>query len=386
MAGATADFMRLAIGTVTIVTGLLLALGLTMLHSIGMHHPRGLYFFDQQCRWLGVGLVACIVAASIDYRHSRIPAYGLVAIVAGLLVLARVPGIGQEVKGAWRWLQIGGFTLQPSELAKMALILSLAAYAHSCRRRMSTVVYGLILPGSAVGLILALVLLGKDLGTTALLALLATTMLFAAGTRLRHLVPAALLVVVVLGTYLATDSVRWRRVDAFLHPERYEDTIALQSEQSKVAIGSGGSLGRGLGNGIHKSGFVPEQPTDFIFSVIGEELGLRITLPLLGAYLAFSLSALTIARRAADMYGSMIAFGIAFLVAMQAIINVAVTTGSIPNKGLALPFVSYGGSCLVTLLTLVGFLINVAVRTAREESKAFLPSAEDRETPALQSA
>jgi cell division protein FtsW len=378
--------MRLAIGTVTIVTGLLLAIGLTMLHSIGMHHPKGLYFFEQQCRWLCVGLVACAIAASVHYRHTRIPAYGILVLVAVLLVLARVPGIGQEVKGAWRWLQIGRFSIQPSELAKLALILSIAAYAHSCRRRMSSLLYGLIIPGAAVGLILGLVLLGKDLGTTALLAMLATTMLFTAGTRLRHLVPAGLLVAMALGTYLATDPVRWRRVDAFLHPEKYQDTIALQSEQSKVAIGSGGSLGRGLGNGVHKSGFVPEQPTDFIFSVIGEELGLRVTLPLLGAYLAFSLAALSIARKAADMYGSMIAFGVAFLVAMQTIINVAVTTGSIPNKGLALPFVSYGGSCLVTLLTLVGLLINVALRTARQESKAFLRSADDREAPALQNA
>jgi cell division protein FtsW len=151
-------------------------------------------------------------------------------------------------------------------------------------------------------------------------------------------------------------------------------------------MGSGGVLGRGLGNGLHKSGFVPEQPTDFIFSVIGEELGLRATLPLVGAYLAFTLAALGIARRAPDMYGSMIAFGVALLISLQAIINIAVTTGSVPNKGLALPFVSYGGSCLVTMLTLVGLLINVALRSPREENAAFLPSADDREAAELQNA
>src|SRR5690606_35996756 len=183
-----------------------------------------------------------------------------------------------------------------------------------------------------------------------------------------------------------TDPVRWRRVEAFLYPERYEKTIAHQSEQSKVAIGSGGILGRGLGNGIHKSGFVPEQPGDFIFSVIGAELGLRATLPLVGAYLAFVLAALCVARRAIDVYGSMIACGTGFLVGLQAIINIAVTTGSMPNKGLALPFVSYGGSCLVSMLILVGLLINVAIRSAREEHVAFLPESDDREASALQGA
>ncbi len=378
--------MRLAIGTITIVTGLLIAVGLTMLHSIGMHHSHGLAFFQQQCRWLAVGIVACLVGATVDYRRTRMPAYALFIIAAILLVCARIPHIGHPVKGAWRWLRIDGISFQPSELAKIALILALAAYAHSMRRRMSGFVHGVVYPGAAVAVMLGLVLVGKDLGTTALLALLSTLMLFASGTRLRYLVPAGLIGIALLGTYLATDPVRWRRVDAFLHPEKYERTIALQSEQSKVAIGSGGTSGRGLGNGIHKSGFVPEQQTDFIFSVIGEELGLRVTIPLLAAYLAFSLAALRIARRAPDMYGSMIAFGIAMLIGLQSVINVAVATDSVPNKGLALPFVSYGGTCLVMMLAMVGLLLNVALRSAGEEGHVFLPTTEDREARALQNA
>jgi cell division protein FtsW len=376
--------MRLAIGTITIVTGLALALGLTMLHSIGMHHPMGMYFFNQQCRWLAIGLVACVLAMAVDYRSTRAPAYVLLVAAAVLLVLARA--IGVEIKGAWRWLRVGPISVQPSEIAKLALILAIAAYAHACRRRMSNFVYGLALPGAAIGVVLFLVLLGKDLGTTALLAMLSAAMLFAAGARLRHLIPIGILGAIALGAYLATDPVRWRRVDAFLHPEKYAQTIALQSEQSKVAIGSGGAFGRGLGNGVQKAGFVPEQPGDFIFSVIGEELGLQVTLPLLGAYVAFALAALSIARRAADMYGSMIAFGVAMLVALQAIINVAVTTGSMPNKGLALPFVSYGGSCLVVMLTLVGLLINVGLRSARDESAGLVPNDPDREAAGLQPA
>lgn len=378
--------MRLAIGTITIVTGLLVTLGLTMLHSIGMQHPRGMYFFYQQCQWLGLGLVACGIAASVDYRKTRSLAFALLIATAVMLVMARIPPFGKLVNGGWRWVRLGPVTMQPSELAKVALIMAIAAYAHACRRRLPTFLYGLVIPGAAIGLMLGLVLIGKDLGTTALLAMLSTAMLFAGGTRLRHLVPVGLVGIALLGTYLATDPVRWRRVDAFMHPEKYPETIAWQAEQSKIAIGSGGPMGRGLGNGIHKSGFVPEQPTDFIFSVIGEELGLRVTLPLLAAYLAFSLAALRIARRAPDTYGALIAFGIALLVGFQAVINIAVTTDSVPNKGLALPFVSYGGSCLLAMLTLVGLLINVAVRSAHEEANEFAPPEGDREVAALQNA
>lgn len=377
--------MRLAVGTITLVAGLLIALGLTMLHSIGMHHRLGLAFFERQCQWLVVGLIVCVVVALVDYRRMRNLSYLLLAATAVLLVLARTPGVGKLTKGAWRWISVGGISIQPSEFAKVALILAIAAYAHSMVRRMKSPLYGLVIPGSAIGVVLGLVLVGKDLGTTALLATLSTAMLFAAGTRLRHLVPAGLVVASGLLLYLATDEVRRNRVVAFLHPEKFE-TIAYQTEQSKVAIGSGGATGRGLGNGLHKSGFVPDQHTDFIFSVIGEELGLRITLPIVLAYVVFFVASLRIARRAPDTFGAMIAFGAGTLIALQAAMNVAVTTGSIPNKGLALPFVSYGGSCLLTMLTLVGLLINVAIRSAREESSEYLPESEDREAPALQNA
>jgi cell division protein FtsW len=378
--------MRLAVGTITLVTGLLVTLGLTMLHSIGMHHKLGLSFYYQQCQWLVVGLVAFLVAARFDYRRLRWLAWVALAVTAVLLVMARTPPLGRLVNGAWRWVQIGGFTFQPSELSKVALILGIAAYAHAFKRRMPEFVYGLAIPGAGIAVMLGLVLMGKDLGTTALLALLSASMLFAAGTRLRHLVPLALIGAAVLGSYLRLDPVRWRRVDAFLHPDNYGETIAHQSTQSKIAIGSGGPLGLGLGNGVQKAGFVPEQQTDFIFSVIGEELGLRVTLPMLLAYLAFSAAALAIARRAGDMYGSMIACGVGLVVGFQAVINIAVTTDSVPNKGLALPFVSYGGTCLVCMLTLVGLLINVALRSPREEAREFLPDSEDREASGLQNA
>lgn len=376
--------MRLAVGTITIISVLLLTLGLTMLHSIGMHDRHGLEPFRKQLFWLGVGLVAATVAALVDYRRTRGLSWVLLGGTAVLLVLARVPGIGKLVNGAWRWIEVGGMTFQPSELAKVGLVLTIAAYGHACQRRMGEFVMGLLVPGCWISVILGLVLLGKDLGTTALLALLSGAMLFAAGTRLRHLLPTALVGAVVLGSYLYSDPVRWRRVDAFLNPEKYHDTLSVQATQSTIAIGSGGVWGRGLGNGVQKAGYVPEQKTDFIFSVIGEELGLQVALPLVVAYLAFTVAALAVARRAGDPYGSLIACGSGVLVGLQAVINIAVTTNMVPNKGLALPFVSYGGSCLLSMLTLVGLLINVAMRAPREESRAFLPEGEDREASALQ--
>lgn len=378
--------MRLAVGTLTLVPGLLITLGLTMLHSIGMHHRKGMYFFYQQSQWLVIGLVACVVAAAIDYRKLRGWAYVVLAGAVVLLILARTPGVATKVNGAYRWLKLGSVSVQPSELAKLGLIMAIAAYGHSQRRRMSQPFFGLVVPGLGIGIVLALVLLGKDLGTTALLAGLATALLFAAGTRLRHLVPAGLLAVIALGIYLRTDPVRWRRIEIWWHPERFVELQDDQSTQSMIAIGSGGVEGRGLGNGIHLSGFVPEQPTDFIFSVIGEELGLRVTLPLVAGYLAFAFAALAVARRAPDSYGALLACGVGLLVGFQAAINVAVTTNSMPNKGLALPFVSYGGSCMVVMLTLVGMLLSVALRSAREEYEDNLPDARDREVAALQHA
>ncbi len=377
--------MRLAIGTITVVTGLLLVLGMAMLHSIGMHHPKGLHFFQQQAGWIPIALLACILATVIDYRYSRSLVWGILIPTALLLILARIPGIGREINGAWRWIRVSGVSIQPSEFAKIALVLGIAAYADSNLRRMPEFRQGILRPGVGIALLLGLVLMGKDLGTTALLSLLAVAMLFAAGARFRYLLPLGLGALLVLGTYLALDSHRSSRVDAWLHPEKYILTLAHQSEQSKTAIGSGGTFGRGLGNGILKAGYVPEQPTDFIFSVIGEELGLRVTLPLVAAYLAFVVAALAIARRAPDTYGSMIAVGVGLVVGLQAAINIAVTTAAVPNKGLALPFVSYGGSCLVVMLTLVGLLLNVALRAARESDREYLPAEDDRELASLQS-
>lgn len=378
--------MRLAVGTITIVTGLLLILGLTMLHSLAMHHGQEPRFFVQQTIWLGIGVAACTLAAAIDYRKTRWAAYLLLAGVVALLIVTRYSPWAHRINGAYRWLRVGGVTIQPSELAKLALILALAAYAHAMRRRMREFWMGFLVPGAMAGVVLVGVLIGKDLGTTALLALLAGGMLFVAGVRPAFLIPTGVVGAGLLVLYLATDPVRRVRWESFVDPEAHADSGALQTIQSMVAIGSGGTVGRGLGNGIHKSGFVPEQQTDFILSVIGEELGLRVTLPLLASYLAFLLAGFHIARRARDMYGAMLASGISLVIGLQAVINVAVTTGAMPNKGLALPFVSYGGSCLVTMLTLVGLLINVAIRSAREEADEDLPETEDREASALQTA
>ena len=377
--------MRLAVGTVTIITGLLLILGLTMLRSLAMHHGQEPKFFIQQVVWLGIGLATCAVALAVDYRKTRTIAYLLLATVVGLLLVTRFSPWAHKINGAYRWLRIAGVTLQPSELGKVALILVLGSYAQGMRRRMGEFWAGFFVPGAIAAVLLAGVLLGKDLGTTALLSMLTAGLLFVAGARPVYLVPTGVLAAGFLVLYLVGDPVRRARWDSFVDPEAYADSGAHQTIQSMIAIGSGGATGRGLGNGIHKSGFVPEQQTDFIFSVIGEELGLRVTLPLLAAYLAFTLAAFHIARRARDMYGAVIASGVALVVGLQAVINVAVVTGAMPNKGLALPFVSYGGSCLVTMLTLVGLLINVAIRSTREESEADLPEAEDREA-ALQNA
>lgn len=356
--------MKTAGVLLTLAVGLLIAAGLATLSSLSVFAPIGTRSFDRQWLWLLVGLVPALVLAVMDYRRLRVAGWGLLGVVLVLLVLARIPGIGRERAGAWRWIDLGPFDLQPSELGKLALILALAAYADRFQRVMGTFRHGLLVPAIFVGPLLALVLYGKDYGTTALLGAVAGALLLVGGTRLRHLALPALAGVLALAAAVAVDPVRFRRIEAWLHPEQHVQGAAHQSIQSVIALGSGGPFGRGLGEGVHKRGFVPEQHTDFILSAIGEEAGLVGTLAVILAYLLILGAGVGIAWRARDTFGMLVAFGATFTIALQACFNIGVVTAVLPNKGIALPFVSYGGSSMVSMLALVGLLFSVARHAA----------------------
>jgi len=245
------------------------------------------------------------------------------------------------------------------------MILFLAAYADRYQRQMGTLKYGLAIPIAILIIPLALVFKEPDRGCTILLALVAGAMLIVAGVRLLYLVPPVLLAAGGLAFSLLHDPMRLRRILAWLHPELNKDGAGYQSYQAIIAFGSGGWTGLGLGDSRQKLGFIPEHHTDFIFAIIGEELGLVATLAVVLIFAVLLFCGIYIARRAADPFGRLLAAGITFMISLQAFINMGVATSLLPNKGMPLPFISYGASNLLLMLVSVGLLLSIA-RSAAE--------------------
>jgi cell division protein FtsW len=354
--------MKSAAITLFFSAAALTALGVVMLVSarIGAKENNHL---AMQTAWCVIGLLFCWAAASLDYRIFKRFPWLTVAIYIGvlaLLLLVLVPGIGSHKNGSSRWLKLGPLTMQPSELAKIALITLLAVYGDRYQRWMPTLWRGMVIPGVIVGVVLALIFKEPDVGTVVLLAAVTGTMLLIAGIRWRYFLPPVLLAAIALGFFLWNNPMRSGRIYSWLHVEETKLAVGLQTYQAMVALGSGGTTGLGLGDGRQKLGFIPEHHTDFIFSVIGEELGLVATMGILLGFGLLAACGLYIAWHASDTFGMLLAAGITFLIGFQAIINIGVVTGSLPNKGISLPFLSYGGSNLVVMLASVGVLINIA--------------------------
>ena len=338
----------------------LLGLGMVMLYSSSMAQVGAKYLLVQLV-WGALGLALCAIAAAVDYRLLKRFAWPLFGLALVLLGLVFLPKIGIHRNGASRWVGWGKTSLfQPSEFAKIALIIALAWYGEHYQRQMPTFKRGILIPGAFIGVVLALIFREPDRGTTILLASVTGTMLLVAGVRWRVFVPPVLLGLGGLVFSLMHDPMRIKRILSWLHPEEHKTGVGYQAYQAMLALGAGGWSGLGLGNGRQKLGFVPEHHTDFIFSIIGEELGLVATLLVVVAFVVLVWSGLYIARRAADQFGVLLGSGISFLIGFQAFINIGVVTSALPNKGLPLPFISYGGSNLLVMLTCVGLLLSIA--------------------------
>ncbi|MEI7533909.1 MAG: putative lipid II flippase FtsW [Verrucomicrobiae bacterium] len=359
--------MKVAVTILAFCVTSLLALGLVMLYSSSMvmvdkhtHSEIGAHMLQMQLLWCFLGFIACVTLASLDYevlKKFALPVF-VAAVSASALVF--VPHIGINLNGAHRWIRLPGVTFQPSEMVKIALIIMLAWYGDYSQRKMNTFKRGIIIPGIIIAAALGLIFIEPDRGTTILLAAVSGTMLMLAGVRWLHVIPPVLVAAAALVYSLTHDSMRSGRINAWLHPEAHASGVALQAEQAKIAIGSGGLTGLGLGDGMQKHGFLPEIQSDFIFANIGEELGLVATLFVLIAFLTITICGLFIALRARDQFGSLLAIGITSLISYQAIINIGVVTSLLPNKGLALPFISAGGSSLLAMLMGVGILLSIA--------------------------
>lgn len=325
--------------------------------SESLHDPS--YFLYRQLVWLVIGLVTAYVAARVDYRIWRRFVVPLVLLAVVLLVLVFVPAIGVKVGGARRWIDLGFIRLQPSELAKIALVAGLSVWMARIERRAALLKTGLIQPILGIGVICGLLLLEPDFGTTLLCGAVGMLIMCAGGTRMKHLLIAAVTGGCAFALAVLQDPLRLGRVMAFIYPERHPAT-AYHLAQSKLAFMNGGTFGVHLGNSIQKQLYLPEAHTDFIFAIIGEELGIIATIGIVLVFFAILVCGLIICFRAPDTFGRLFGFGLTMLLVLQAAINIGVVTGCLPTKGLPLPFISYGGSSLVAALTCVGVLLSIA--------------------------
>jgi len=316
-------------------------------------------FLTRQAMWTVLGLVALAVSMRIDYRTYRNEAFiwSLTGVVCVMLVLVL---FSAPVNGARRWFNVGGLGIQPSEIAKIAAILFTALTLERRMHRIDEVSYSLLPIAIVVGAMAGLILLEPDLGTAISLLMAVATMIFAAGLNYRYLVGTVLAAAPVLYFLITSSPYRLRRLLAFLNPEADPLGDGFQVMQSLIAVGTGGVFGRGLMGGVQKLFFLPEPHTDFIYAVIGEELGLIGATTVLICFCVIAWRGVRVAMRAQDAFGSYLALGLTAMIAVQALVNISVVLGLLPTKGIPLPLVSSGGSSLMISLLAMGILLNVS--------------------------
>jgi cell division protein FtsW len=337
---------------------------MVMLYSSSMAQV-GAHYLAMQLVWCVLGLAACVVTTMLDYRQLKRIWWVPLGIAVLMLALVLDRHIGAKINGARRWFSFGGMHFQPSEFAKIALIIALAWYGDHFQRQMPLWKRGILIPGLLIGLTVGLIFKEPDVGNALVLATVSGILLLVSGIRLNYFLPPVLAAVIGVGVFIYYNPMRSDRIHSWLHVEETRRDTGLQAYEAMVALGSGGITGKGLGDGRQKLGFVPEHHTDFILSIIGEELGLVATLLVIAAFVAIVFCGIYIAMNSIDTFGLLLGSGITFLIGLQAFINIGVVTSALPNKGLPLPFISYGGSNLLIMLACVGILLSIA-RQARE--------------------
>jgi len=344
----------------------LLVMGVVMVYStsyiMAMNRFGDEFFFmKKHLTYAFIGLVAFVAASRVPYTLYRKLVYPILILSAILLVLIYVPGIGLKAGGSRRWIHLGPMAFQPSEPAKLAVVVFLAYSLSGKVDKIKDFYFG-FLPNIIIpGVIISLVLMEPDLGTSLTLSALVLIMCFAGGVRLRYLLGLFIPVVPILFVVITRYSYMLRRLMIFIDPWKDARGAGFQMVQSFLAFGSGGVTGVGLGEGMQKLFYLPEAHTDFILSVIGEELGLVGVGLVIAFYVIFLISGIKITLKAKDLFGAYLALGLTVMVSLQAVINMAVVMGLLPPKGLTLPFISYGGTSLIINMVAVGILLNIYI-------------------------
>ena len=354
--------IRLNLFTVTVV---LICVGIVMIYSSSSiyaweKYGDSFFFLKRHLAFLAIGAMLAFLAMCVDYRKLQEISKPLLAVSFLLLMLVLVPGIGREVSGAQRWFRFKFISFQPSELAVLAVIIYTADFVSRKQNLLRDFWKGFMPPMFVLGSTAMLILMQPDLGTTVSLGIVVMVMVFAAGTRITYLVSLFLLSLPALYVLIFSVPYRRMRILAFLNPWLDPKGSGFQIIQSQVALGSGGIFGVGLGHSRQKLFYLPAAHTDFIFSIIGEELGLLGTLSIIVLCMIFVRQGVKVIRNAPDKFGYFLSLGLVLMICFKAIINIGVSCGLLPTKGLPLPFISYGGSSFIFDIISVGILLNIA--------------------------
>lgn len=351
-----------ALSLLILVTVLMITFGLVMLYSASFG-VQGSKQFVKQLMWVAIGFAGSLALVAIGYR--RLMKISPVLLIGCFLALLVARFGFESVKGGYRWIRFGSISIQPSEFAKIALALFVAKYCAENSRTFALFRWsgGFLKLAAVVGAICLGIVLGKDLGTTVLVAAVAFVTMFAAGLYMRYLVLPLALAAGAAAYVVLFDPVRLARVQTFLHPENTLDGSGYQLWLSKIALGSGGWRGVGFLESRLKAKYLPEHHTDFILSILGEELGFVGILAVIGCYVVYGFAALKISLNARDKQGKLAGFALTLGVVFQAIINLAVVSGSAPTKGMSAPFFSYGGSNLLSVMFATAIIVSIALDT-----------------------
>lgn len=371
--------MKKTLTTLTLTVVILLGLGIVLLATASTVRAQGLhatphFFVKRQLMWLAVSAAVAFVACRFDYhfwkKYPQLPIALYVFVVVSLL-LVFCPGIGGKVKGSYRWLDFGPLRMQPSEFAKLAVVVVMAVWMDHIGWRVRQFVKGALVPAAIMGCFAALLAVEPDFGATLVVIVLGGGIMFVTGTRLLHLSALGLVGITPIALLVAANPNRMDRIAAWIRSLLGKDTTLVDADvvspaayhlqQAILAFKNGGPWGVGFNQSIQKYNYLPEAHTDFIFAIGGEEFGFPFSLAVLVAYAILLVCGILISIRAPDRLGRLLAFGMTVLLVFQAAFNIGVVTGCLPTKGLALPFISYGGTNLVTALVAVGTLMNVGL-------------------------
>jgi len=354
--------IRLNLFTITVI---LICIGIVMIYSASSiyaleRYKDSLFFLKRHLSFLVIGIFLAFLVMGIDYKSLKRWARPLIILSTLLLILVLIPGIGREVAGARRWFRFKFISFQPSELANLAMIIYIADFINRKGDTIRTFLKGFLPPMFILGVVSLLILMQPDLGTTLALGIVVFIMLFVAGIRPAYLLSIILLSLPVLYMLIFSVPYRRMRILAFLNPWLDPKGSGFQIIQSQIALGSGGIFGQGLGHSKQKLFYLPAAHTDFIFSIIGEELGLLGTVSIIILFIIFIQHGLKIVKNAPDKFGYFLSLGLILMICLKAVINIGVSCGLLPTKGLPLPFISYGGSSFILDIISVGILINIA--------------------------